>query len=181
MTEQKNTDIISSIALSVLSPKLINENYLHSIKKETNDLVSRLIHASEEKNGIDPLKYLELSSMNVIFLACFGRRFDTVDDPEFQSLTKLTESDMKFAGIENEMSRFLPILSIYEYLFSKQINDIENFIKEHRDPCFKRFIKEALQCEGPNIVKSLQENGYDFDNDEEDRLVFLCKLKKKMR
>lgn len=78
-----------SAALSVLAPKMIEQNYMDSIRKESVDFINRLISTTETKGSADPLKYLELFTLNVIFNAGFGRRFDSVDDSEFRSLAHM--------------------------------------------------------------------------------------------
>lgn len=68
---------------------MIEKNYMQSIRKESSDFVNRLIHTTETKGSVDPLRYLELFTLNVIFNSGFGRRFDNVDDPEFRSLAHM--------------------------------------------------------------------------------------------
>jgi len=78
-----------SAALSVLAPKMIEKNYMDSIRKESFELAKRLIKVTEINGNVDPLKYLELLTLNVIFNAGFGRSFDSIDDPEFRSLANV--------------------------------------------------------------------------------------------
>lgn len=78
-----------SAALSVLAPKLIEKNYMDAIRKESSEFVKRLINATEINGSADPLKYLELLTLNVIFNAGFGRSFNSIDDPEFRSLAEM--------------------------------------------------------------------------------------------
>lgn len=68
---------------------MIEKNYMDSIRKESSDFANRLISATETKGSVYPLKYLELLTLNVIFNAGFGRRFDNVDNPEFRSLAHM--------------------------------------------------------------------------------------------
>lgn len=145
---------------------------MKSIEQESYDLVSRLIESSETEGGTDPLKYLELNSMNVMFLACFGRKFNDIKDPEFVRLSTMIEQSMKYAGIENDLANFLPILSIVDYFAGSQATQ-KKFIKTQRDPIYRQLVEEALTREGPNVVKSLAENGYDFTEDE--KIVLTCK------
>jgi GTP-binding protein EngB required for normal cell division len=144
-----------------------------SIHKESQDLVSRLIESSQKEGATNPLKYFELNSMNVISLACFGRKFDAVDDPEFIDLSDMVETSIKYAGIENDLANFLPLVSVFDYFAGTQVK-MKRFIKKHRDPMYLRLIKEAKVREGPNVVKSLKANGFDFTDDE--NIVFICKF-----
>jgi hypothetical protein len=155
----------------VIAPKQI-ENYMDSIQKEARDLVSRFIASTERDGSINPLKYLELNSLNVIFNLSFGRKFDSVDDPEFKELTEVIETTMKYGGVENDMSTFLPIFSIVDYFSGLQAK-MRNFIVTRRDPAFRKLIREASKMESPNLIKSLDEDG--FNMTEDDKVVFMCK------
>jgi hypothetical protein len=162
---------ILPIALSVVAPKQI-ENYMESIQKEACDLVSRLIASTEKEGSIDPIKFLELNSLNVIFNLGFGRKFDSVDDPEFKEITEIIELGMKYSGLENDMATFLPVFSIVDYFSSSQAT-MRNFVKNIRNPAFRKLIREASKKEGPNLIKSLDNEGYDMTEDE--KVVFMSK------
>ncbi|KAF1806535.1 cytochrome P450 [Mucor lusitanicus] len=162
-----------SAALSVLAPKMIEKNYMQSIRKESSDFVNRLIHTTETKGSVDPLRYLELFTLNVIFNSGFGRRFDNVDDPEFRSLAHMVEYTMKLASLDNDLPNFLPALSIVDYFIGTQVK-MKNFINNERNPVYSKLIKEAFHKEGPNVVKSLGENGFVLDDEE--MLVFMSDL-----
>lgn len=160
--------------MTVLAPRLITDNYIDSIKKEAHDLVSRFIESSNEsEGGIYPLKYLELNSMNVITSACFGKKYDSINDPEFINLSEVVEITMKLGGIDNDLPNFLPIVKIFDY-FAGTKEKMEKFIKTRRDPTFKKHIQEAFACEGPNVMKSLEENGFHFTEDQ--KLVLAGKV-----
>jgi hypothetical protein len=81
-----------SAAFSVLSSKMIEQNYMDSIMKESSELAKRLINATEINGSVDPLKYLELLTLNVIFNAGFGRSFNSIDDPEFRTLAHVVST-----------------------------------------------------------------------------------------
>lgn len=160
------------LALSVLAPKQI-EKYMDSIQKEATDLVSRLIETTEKEGSADPFKFLELNSMNVIFSVCFGRKFDSATDPEFHKISTMIETSMKFAGLDNDLASFLPAISIIDYFAGKQATQ-RKFLKNEFHPTFVNIIKEARISEGPNVVKSLVENGFTLS--EEDTVVFMSKI-----
>lgn len=144
---------------------------MKSIKQESYDLVSRFIESSETEGSTDPLKYLELNSMNVMFMACFGRKFNDIEDPEFNHLTSIIEKNMRYAAVENDLGNFFPKLSFVNKFVGTHAEQ-EKYIKTERDPLYRRFVREALAREGPNVVKSLEENGYNFTED--DKLVLTC-------
>ncbi|CEP19556.1 hypothetical protein [Parasitella parasitica] len=158
-----------SAALSVLAPKQIKK-YIESIHQETSDLVDRLLESTEKNGFTDPYKFNELCFLNVVFNVAFGRRFESVDDPEFLHVINMIETSMKFLSLEKDKPNFLPIVSIIDYFAGTEAK-MKHFTDTVRNPAFERFIKEALEKEGPNVVKSLQEDGFDLPD--EDRLVLL--------
>lgn len=160
------------LVISILAPKQI-ETYMDSISQESFELANRLMQATEQYGSVDPVQHFMLQSLNVIYKVCFGGRFETIDDPRFHELSDLIEHTMTLGGIENDLASFLPILSIIDYFAGSQVK-MKNFIKTKRDPVFKRLLKEAMLREGPNVVKSLEEHKYDFD--EEEKIVLMCKV-----
>lgn len=158
--------------LSVLGPKHIHK-YMDTIIQESEDLVSRFIESTEKEGATNPFKHLELNSLNVVFSAAYGRKFDSVDDQEFIQLSTMIEKSMKFAGLENDLANFLPIISIVDYFAGSQVKQ-KNFIKYERDPVYRNLIKEARASKVPNVVKSLKENGFNLTEDQ--TLVFTSKF-----
>jgi hypothetical protein len=156
----------------VLAPKMIVEKYMGTIKQEADDLVSRLIESSETEGGVNPLKFLELNSINIIFSACFGRKFKSIEDPEFVKLSTLIEETMKIAGPEKDLTNFFPFLVMFEFLSNTQLK-LKDFIFKKRDPIFRELVREAIHIEGPNVIKSLDENGFKLTEDE--KIPFTCK------
>ncbi|KAI8355565.1 cytochrome P450 [Blakeslea trispora] len=157
-----------SAALSLLAPKHIS-NFAGNIEEESSSLTERLITATEKHGSIVPVRDLQLASMNIIFDATFGKRFKSVEDPEFYDLAELSEQSLKNAGSENDLSSFLPIYKIAD-LFTGRQNKWKKFINERRNPAFRKLIAEALLQEKPNLINSLEANGFHLE--EEERLVF---------
>ncbi|KAI9274024.1 cytochrome P450 [Helicostylum pulchrum] len=151
-------------ALSVLAPKHI-ESYTPSLERESRDLVSRFIESTEKNGSVNPLKHLELFSMNVIITAIFSKRFDSVEDADFKKLDAMVAHVIKNCGLENDLPNFLPIVSIYHYFFGGQAEQ-RDFIKNKRNPFFRQLIRDAAVAEGPNVIKSLVEDGFKLSNDE---------------
>lgn len=143
------------------------------INQQGQDLVSRFIDLTEKYGGTDPLKHLELYSLNVIFFACFGREFHSIDDPEFIKLINMINTSMEFAGLKNDWPNFLPALSFVDSFTGIQ-DKMKRFINEQLSPTVKKFIQEATKNNKPNIVKSLEENGYVLSEDE--KVVLMCNI-----
>lgn len=154
----------------MLAPKQI-EKYMDSIHEKADTLVSQLIESSKMSQGITPRMHLELYSLNVIAGACFGKKFESIHDPQFEELAELIVASMKYAGLENDLPNFLPAFAIFDYFAGTQ-EKMRQFVKTRRDPICKELIEFALQKEGPNVVKSFKENGFDLS--EEDLIVMMC-------
>ncbi|KAI8367441.1 cytochrome P450 [Choanephora cucurbitarum] len=158
------------IVLSVLAPSQI-EKFMNNVEEESVDFAKRLIGATEQNGSIDPIKFLELNSMNVIFQALFGRKFDSIQDPEFCKLSEMVERSAGYAGLDQDLPNFLPILSLFKSVFNKT-KQWARYVNEERDPAFKKLIEEAYEQEGPNVVKMLDE----FDMDLEEKIIFMSDL-----
>lgn len=156
----------------MLAPKQI-ENYMDSIHREARDAVTGLMECTEKEGCTNPLKYFELSALNVVFTAAFGRRFESVNDPEFVDMSEMIEVIIKYGGIENDLANFLPFMTVVDYL-TDSMAKMKSFISDQRDPVYRKLIEEAEHRDGPNVVKSLKENGFEFTDDE--TLVFMCNV-----
>lgn len=153
-----------SAALNLLAPKHI-EKITSKIERHSKDLVNRMIEFSERDNGINPLPYFKLYALNVVFDTVFGKGFDSIEDPEFLMLERLVEFNVKHSAWENDLTGILPILSIYEYFFGHQAEEIDHIINE-RNPYFRKIINEAAVKDDTNFIKSLAEHGYSLTEDE---------------
>ncbi|KAI7873086.1 cytochrome P450 [Mucor mucedo] len=137
-----------SVVSSIMGPKQIFK-YMDSIEREANDLVNRCIDHTEKNGGTHPTQFFALNSINVMVSALFGKRFNSVQDPEFIQLSSVVEESIKFSGLESDLANFLPTFSVYNYL-------------------------TAAARDGPNAVKYLLES--DFDLLEEDLIKFMSDL-----
>ncbi|KAI8354066.1 cytochrome P450 [Blakeslea trispora] len=147
--------------LSVLAPKQM-ENFMSSIQKESMDFANRLIDFTTQNGSVNPVKLLELNSMNVIFQALFGRKFESVEDPEFCQLSDMVERAMEYAGLEQDLPNFLPVLSVFKCSSTRL----------KRDPIFKKMIEEAYNTDGPNVVKMLDQ----YDMSLEEKIILMSDL-----
>ncbi|KAI7889067.1 cytochrome P450 [Mucor mucedo] len=161
---------VRSAVVSVMAPRQI-ERYTDMIQQQGQDLITQLEAITEKEGEVNPLKHLELYSLNVIFSACFGRAFRSVQDPEFITLIQLINKSLGFAGLQNDLPNFLPALSFMDRLTGIQ-GKMKNFITQQVNPAVKRFIQEAKKSDKPNIVNSLKENGYTFSEEEMNVLMF---------
>ncbi|KAI8982663.1 cytochrome P450 [Pilobolus umbonatus] len=159
-------------ALSILAPKKLDV-YVGLIDEESNALVERLITCTEKEGGISPNHHLEFNTLNFISLALFGKRYESMDDPEYQVVANIPVVINKLIDISNDLSTFLPILTIVN-LFKDSGAAMKKFVANERDPVLSRLIEAASKRDGPNLVKAIR--GGDFDLDPLDEIVFFSDL-----
>lgn len=141
------------------------------IQREAAALTERLIKYSKEADGIDPVIHLHLNSMNIIYMSAFGKRFDSIEDEEFRTVSESMIESLRLAGPENDISGFFPIFAIVEYLTGKS-KIMRDYVEKDRDPLYTRLINEAMTKEEPNLVKEIEK--YNFDHHA--KLVIMCKV-----
>jgi hypothetical protein len=142
------------------------------MQKESCALVDRLINNTASQGSVDPLKYFELNALNVIFELCFNKRFDSINDPEFEEVEDMVKTSVRFAGLESDTTNFFPFLSVLDYFIGKQAK-MRQFIYGRRNPFFRQLIKEAAVKEGTNMIKLLEEMNCNLTEDE--TIVLMCK------
>lgn len=159
-------------ALSILTPKEIDK-YIDSMENESRIMVERLIDVTMNEGSVNPVKYLELCTLNAIFEICFGKQFDSIHDPDFERVAKMIKASVKFAGLENDLANFFPFLSVIDYFIGKQVK-MRQFIYNDRNPFLRQAIQDAAALkEGSNLVKLIEE--MECDLTEEDIIVLICK------
>ncbi|KAI8982678.1 cytochrome P450 [Pilobolus umbonatus] len=158
-------------ALSILAPKKLDV-YADVINEESGSLVERLISSSEQEGGISPMHHFELNSLNFISLALFGKRYESMDDPDYKEIANIPTTIASLLSLRNDVASVLPITSILG-LFTDIGDKMKTFVKL-RDPVMRKLIKDAQEREGPNLVKAVKSG--DFDLDTEDELIFFVDL-----
>lgn len=146
---------------------------MDDIIHESGELVNRLIAVTEQEGSVYPLKHLELNSMNIVYKAGFGRRFDSIENAEFKQVTDLVQRAIKFAGTEDDMANFLPVFSMVDY-FSGNQHRMRKFMDEEYTPKFRSMVREAESSKEYNIVKSILEEGFEMSEDE--KICFMCNV-----
>lgn len=141
------------------------------MNRETLALVQRLTEGTAASNdGVDAYKHLHLSSMNVIFSTCYGKRYNSVDDSEFEELSFIVCEQILLGSLENDISNFIPFAGVFDY-FTKNRKYMKDFIDNRRDPAIRSLMKEAVEKEEDNLIKSLDE----FQLSDDEKLVLMCK------
>ncbi|KAI8982595.1 cytochrome P450 [Pilobolus umbonatus] len=151
------------VALSLLAPKKLDA-YSGVIDNESFALVQRLI-SSTEKEAVSPMNDLQLSSLNFISLALFGKRYQSIDDPEFIAASEVVVKSIEFASFDLDLSYFFPIAGVI-FRNTSTAEKIRKFIETERDPTMQTLIKNAIEREGDNLIKAIVSDEYDFTPDE---------------
>ncbi|KAI7879547.1 cytochrome P450 [Mucor mucedo] len=167
----KDWKVARGAVQTIISPKVVDTHYLEPIKTEAIALAERFIKYSKIENGVDPTKHLHLNSMNLIFKVAFGKKFTSVEDPDFVTISAMSKKAMGLAGAAHDLPNFLPIFTIMDYCTGAHTL-MKDFIEKERDPIYKKLIKDALESDGTNFVKALEE----FDFDDENRIVIMSDL-----
>ncbi|KAI8971206.1 cytochrome P450 [Pilobolus umbonatus] len=159
-------------ALSILAPNKINL-IAGRIDKESDILVERVICCTEKEGGIPPRLHLEFNTLNFISMSLFGKRYESMDDPEYMELANIPVLMTKLLDKREDISTVLPILSPFK-LFNDAGDNMKKFVDNIRDPLLLRLIDEAAKRDGHNLVKEIRAG--DFGMDTTDEVVFFCDL-----
>ncbi|KAI9355504.1 hypothetical protein BD770DRAFT_458853 [Pilaira anomala] len=122
--------------------QLVNITYL---------LVTKFIEFTEKEGNVYPFHHLALFSLNFIITAVFGKRFESVRDLDFIELNAMIEQITKYLGLENNLPNFLPVFSLYNFIFEQR-----GFIERKRDPLIRKLVQDTSMAEGPNVIRSLK-------------------------
>ncbi|KAI8994723.1 cytochrome P450 [Pilobolus umbonatus] len=157
------------VALSLLAPKKLDP-YSGEIDKESYALIQRLI-SSTEKEAISPWNDLKLNSLNFISLALFGKRYESINDPEFITVSEVVVKSLEYGAFETDLSSFFPIAGVI-FRNTGTAEKIRKFVETERDPILHTLIKNATEREGDNLIKAIVSDEYDFTPEEEASLAF---------
>ncbi|KAJ8657340.1 hypothetical protein O0I10_006893 [Lichtheimia ornata] len=149
-------------ALDILAPKNVDK-FSDLIGRESDFLIKYLTSASFANGSVSLIKPLQFFSMNVILQAALGKRVDSPNDPEFREIVRVIDQSMKFAGVAEDISSFLPILTVLDVIYRKE-RKLKKFIEEVRNPLFRRLIKESLDSGEECLAKWF----YEYKDEEVD-------------
>ncbi|KAG2216838.1 hypothetical protein INT45_009464 [Circinella minor] len=150
--------------LQILSPR--NREQLDKFHGPEADLLIETFIDTTTKDGSVALDGpLHFTALNVIFSAGFGRRAESLDDPLFKEVHYLMEQTGLRSSPTEEISTFLPIMTVLDILLQKK-KDMKRFIYKERNPAFKRYIEKAIEDNVDCFAKSLLEMDdiNNFDN-----------------
>ncbi|KAI9282569.1 cytochrome P450 [Sporodiniella umbellata] len=156
-----------SACLSSLSPKVIDSVH-DTIEEETRKVIDILVDQYKKSpQGIDPIPYIRLYSLNNILSNIFGLPGKTsVDDDFFKEANYVTTQHFKFITIVNDLSSYYPILSFLDFIFQKE-KKMRKFVNQRQRPFFRELVKQGRQSDRPSMLKELYKAKETYDLDDE--------------
>ncbi|KAG2236928.1 cytochrome P450 [Thamnidium elegans] len=153
-----------TIASAAFAPKQI-EKYMDFIYQESDQLANNLIEGTEKESSVCPFDYLDLFSMNIATKINFGKRFESLQDPDYITMSEINKSSVILAGSAKNTCDFFPAFSVIDFFSGKKFR-AKQFIKLHHNTFYRYMIQEARLREGTNLIKVLDENNCDSTEDE---------------
>ncbi|KAG2222956.1 hypothetical protein INT45_012934 [Circinella minor] len=163
-------------ALTILAPKMV-DTFRDVIEQEVEYLVENLVMNSDPFTGVNPIKYLQLASLNLILTTCYAKRAKSVDDDLFIKIVKYVEDCVAFGSPANDISTFVPIMKFLD-LFNggKRKAEGERLLAFRRNTVRDSLIKEARNSSEKCFIKTLYEIKDEHDLDDDDILVTMSDL-----
>jgi hypothetical protein len=113
----------------MLGPSAV-EKHSDLIESKADDLVERLIRETKENGSVNPVKSLEFYSLSIVSNITLGKKFESLDDPNFKKTSYIMERSTKLCGFEYDLPNFLPIFRPLFYYMG-----VEKKIKEFIERC----------------------------------------------
>ncbi|KAI9496351.1 cytochrome P450 [Zychaea mexicana] len=140
---------------------------------EADMLIENLLAATDRDGSVDVMPFLLFTAVNVIATTCFGKRAESTDDPLFKNITEWMHEASHLASAAEEMSGFLPILSIWDVLSQKR-KRMQRFV-ERRTTSLQQLVAEVIENDVECFTKSLLQQ-QEISDDNENLLVTLSDM-----
>lgn len=150
-----------------MAPKNV-EKYTASIEQEIEKMVERLIQSTLQNGDTDIYSILELNATNIVCSVCIGTTFKSTSDPDFIRMASNIKEGARLSGVDMDIPLFLPALKPLSHVLGLE-KKMAHFVKVMSEPFVNRLISNAVVSDGPNMMKELKEDRYDFT----DREMFL--------
>ncbi|KAI8139124.1 cytochrome P450 [Fennellomyces sp. T-0311] len=161
--------------LTIFAPKMV-DNFRDVIEKEVDYLVDNLRESSNATTNVDPVKYLQLASLNLILTTCFAKRAESIDDELFTTIVKYVEDSVVSNSPMNDVSAFIPALKVLDLFTSRKKNAEGQRLLDIRERVFKTLIKQARESDKKCFIKTLDEIKDELELDDDDILVTMSDL-----
>ncbi|KAG2228138.1 hypothetical protein INT45_009184 [Circinella minor] len=155
--------------LDILAPKNVDK-FSPILEFEADFIVKHLLAATLANGSVEVIKPFQAAAMNVVLTTSLGKRATSLQDPLFKKIIHVVDTGMKWAGAAEDMSSFLPIITILDIIFRKE-RRMTDFIENTRNPLFRSLIKEARESNVDCLLKSLYERKEEYDLDDDAILV----------
>ncbi|KAG9307438.1 hypothetical protein G9A89_017268 [Geosiphon pyriformis] len=100
---------VMPLAHNFLTPRKI-DSYSSLIVQGTHDLLTKLLEVGGTSNGINPKKYLQFTSFNIILNVIFGIRLKDFDDPIYQEVSLKVNESMDLLSTKTMLPQIFPWL-----------------------------------------------------------------------
>ncbi|KAI9493335.1 cytochrome P450 [Zychaea mexicana] len=141
-------------ASTALSPLAVSQN-TGFIKSEATRLVTELMSATSNDDGVDPLRPFRRASVNYVFQTVFGTSIETDDDPRLQSALEFTDQTNMLIGTHKDIDGFLPFMSLINKLAGRKKSKMLSDFLSKRDPFLRGLIRQALEGDKECMMKTL--------------------------
>ncbi|KAI8879201.1 cytochrome P450 [Backusella circina FSU 941] len=150
--------------LKVLAPKAV-ERYMYLIEQGSSDLADRLIQATKENGSVNPVENFAFYALSIIASVTLGKKFTSIDDPEFKKTAAIIERSVQLLGPEYDIPNYLPIFGPLYHLLGIE-KSMRDFVKNERDVEFSKYITESREKNLDNIITALVNDSEYFDDEE---------------
>ncbi|KAI7872070.1 cytochrome P450 [Spinellus fusiger] len=165
----KRWKVARTAAANFLAPKMVNQ-FTDVLQYEANHLINQLLTSTKKDGNVNPVIDLNVSSLNVVLTVCFGFRTESNKDPIFVAVTDTVNKGMKMAGMEEDMSTYIPALAFLDFFKSKDTKQ-RQWVSEKRDPIMKKIVEKAISGDKDCLIKGLYDSNEKMQFEDEDFLV----------
>ncbi|KAI7864506.1 cytochrome P450 [Spinellus fusiger] len=163
-----------SIVNSLLSPKYVDK-LEDTFQLEKEHMVNQLISGGNSPEGLDPVDYLTLGSLNVMLRICCDTCVESVEDKLFIQIMDIMNTNTKFVGIDENLEKSVPIFTILRN--NKRRNKIrQDFIDNLRDLVMRGMVNEALERDTDCLIRRMKEKEKEKEFDEDDLMILTSDL-----
>ncbi|KAI8885219.1 cytochrome P450 [Backusella circina FSU 941] len=152
------------VVLNSLGQKAV-ENYSELIGSKANEMVESLIRETKANGSVNPSETLEFYSLSIISKIALGKKFESLDDPNFKKTRFIMAKSTKLCGFEYDLPNFLPIFRPLFYYLGVE-KKMKEFIENERDVVFGKYITETRDNKLDNIITALVNDSDNFDEDD---------------
>jgi hypothetical protein len=104
--------------------------------------------------------------MNIVCHVSVGKKYDSLDDPEYKEILYMVEKSLYYAGITFDFPNYFPSLSLFHRMFGIE-KKMKDFIQFHRDPLMLKLINVAkVMTDHPNVIRSMEEDHGVLDDEQ---------------